>query len=107
MLCVNCLLPFITFGNVRSSFTKRQDMFPVILALCFILKMFLSNIVLRFRCFLVSLSVGLHKAVLSNYVFFCVNAKKKEKGGKCMQLSDVRIFICINTCDRQNGPNTV
>ena len=29
---------YITFDNVRSSFTKRQDMFPVILALCFVLK---------------------------------------------------------------------
>ena len=28
---------FITFDNVRSSFTKRQDMFPAILALCFVL----------------------------------------------------------------------
>ena len=28
-----------TFDNMRSSFTKRQDMFPGILALCFILKM--------------------------------------------------------------------
>ena len=31
---------FITFDNVRSSSTKRQDMFPVILALCFVLKIF-------------------------------------------------------------------
>ena len=36
--CALCFLPFITFDNVRSSFTKRQDMFPVILALCFVLK---------------------------------------------------------------------
>ena len=35
-----CFSPFITFDNVRSSFTKRQDMFPVILALCFVLKIF-------------------------------------------------------------------
>ena len=28
------------FDNVKSSFTKRQDIFPVILALCFILKIF-------------------------------------------------------------------
>ena len=34
--CALCFSPFITFDNVRSSFTKRQDMFPVILALCFI-----------------------------------------------------------------------
>ena len=35
-----CFSPFSTFDNVRISFTKRQDMFPVILALCFVLKIF-------------------------------------------------------------------
>ena len=35
--CALCFSPFITFDNVRSSFTKRQDMFPVILAMCFVL----------------------------------------------------------------------
>ena len=35
-----CFSPFIAFDNVRSSFTKRQDMFPVILALCFVLQIF-------------------------------------------------------------------
>ena len=35
--CALCFSPFITFANVRSSFTKRQDMFPVTLALCFII----------------------------------------------------------------------
>ena len=38
--CALCFLPFITFDSVRSSFTKCEDMFPVILALCFILKIF-------------------------------------------------------------------
>ena len=32
--CALCFSPFITFDNVRSSFTKRENMFPVILALC-------------------------------------------------------------------------
>ena len=38
--CALCFSPFITFKNEKSSFTKHQDMFPVILALCFILKIF-------------------------------------------------------------------
>ena len=36
--CALCFSPFITLDNVKSSFMKRQDMFPVILALCFVLK---------------------------------------------------------------------
>ena len=48
MLVLCAFLPFITFDNVRSSFTKRQAMFPVVLALCFILKIFdLPNITLK------------------------------------------------------------
>ena len=31
--CALCFSPFITFDNVRSSLTKRQDRFSVILAL--------------------------------------------------------------------------
>ena len=34
--CALCFSPFITFDNVRSCFTKRQDMLPVTLAWCFI-----------------------------------------------------------------------
>ena len=34
-----CFSPFTTVDNVKSSFTKRQVMFPVFLALCFISKM--------------------------------------------------------------------
>ena len=35
------------FDNVRSSFTKRQGMFPVILAMCFILMNLTKNWVLK------------------------------------------------------------
>ena len=40
-MLVHCVFsPFITFDNVRSSLTKRQVVFPVVMVLWFILKIF-------------------------------------------------------------------
>ena len=38
--CSLCFFAFITFDNLRSSFAKLQAMFQIVLALCFILKIF-------------------------------------------------------------------
>ena len=38
--CASFFSPFVTFDNVRNSFTKRQAMFPFVLGLCFILRIF-------------------------------------------------------------------